>query len=74
MTHCQRELFHEQWRILLDDAFIEAYCHGIVVTCYDGQQRRFYPRILTYSADYPEKYVRVQTSWSHFDVNFKLCP
>ncbi|KAJ3526401.1 hypothetical protein NMY22_g10179 [Coprinellus aureogranulatus] len=55
LTHCQRELFHEQWRHLLDDEFIHAYCHGIVVTCYDGLERRFYPRILTYSADYPEK-------------------
>lgn len=26
-----------------------------MVTCYDGLERRFYPRILTYSADYPEK-------------------
>ncbi|KAL6298277.1 hypothetical protein BKA93DRAFT_710038, partial [Sparassis latifolia] len=29
--------------------------HGIVITCCDGVQRRFYPRIFTYSADYPEK-------------------
>lgn len=42
---------------MLDAEFIAAYCHGIVVTCYDGIQRRFYPRILTYSADYPEKQV-----------------
>lgn len=55
LTHCQRELFHEQWRHILDDDFIDAYCHGIVVKCYDGEERRFYPRILTYSADYPEK-------------------
>lgn len=55
LTHCQRELFHEQWRYLLDNEFVHAYCHGIVVTCYDGLKRRFYPRILTYSADYPEK-------------------
>lgn len=26
-----------------------------MVKCYDGLKRRFYPRILTYSADYPEK-------------------
>ena len=54
-THCQRELFHEQWKILLDDEFIEAYQHGIVILCCDGVKRRFYPRIFTYSADYPEK-------------------
>ena len=57
MTHCRREVFHAQWAILLDDEFIEAYTHGIVVMCCDGILRRFYPRILTYSADYPEKYV-----------------
>lgn len=56
-THCRRELFHAQWKILLDDEFIEAYHHGLVINCCDGFQRRFYPRIFTYSADYPEKYV-----------------
>lgn len=54
-THCQRELFHEQWKILLDEEFIAAYQHGIVILCCDGVKRRFYPRIFTYSADYPEK-------------------
>ncbi|KIK35174.1 hypothetical protein CY34DRAFT_56217, partial [Suillus luteus UH-Slu-Lm8-n1] len=54
-THCHREFFHEQWKILLDDEFLEAYEHGIVVCCCDGIMRRFYPRIFTYSADYPEK-------------------
>jgi hypothetical protein len=57
MTHCRRELAHAQWNILLDDEFIEAYKHGIIIECCDGIKRRFYPRILTYSADYPEKYV-----------------
>lgn len=56
MTHCRRELLHAQWSILLDDEFLEAYEHGIVIECLDGIKRRFYPRILTYSADYPEKY------------------
>jgi hypothetical protein len=54
-THCQREFFHEQMKVLLDDAFIEAYRHGIIIMCCDGIRRRFYPRIFTYSADYPEK-------------------
>jgi Plavaka transposase len=57
MAHCHRQLFHEQWKIILDDEFMEAYQHGIVVVCCDGITRRFYPRIFTYSADYPEKYV-----------------
>ena len=57
MTHCRRELLHAQWDILLDDEFLEAYEHGIVIECCDEITRRFYPRILTYSADYKEKYV-----------------
>lgn len=55
MTHCHRELMHEQWRILLDDEFLDAWQHGIVMMCFDGILRRFYPRIFTYAADYPEK-------------------
>jgi hypothetical protein len=55
MTHCSREFMHEQWKILLDDDFLEAWEHGIVIMCWDGIKRRFYPRIFTYSADYPEK-------------------
>ncbi|KAJ7097121.1 hypothetical protein B0H15DRAFT_920861 [Mycena belliarum] len=55
LTHCRRELMHAIWRLLLDDEFMHAYEHGIVIQCTDGIFRRFYPRIFTYSADYPEK-------------------
>ncbi|KAG6906254.1 hypothetical protein DXG01_014934, partial [Tephrocybe rancida] len=55
LTHCWRELFHTQWAILLDEEFLEAWIHGIVIMCLDAILRRFYPRIMTYSADYPEK-------------------
>lgn len=55
MTHCRREIFHAQWDILLDDEFLEAYAHGILIQCRDGITRRLYPRIFTYSADHPEK-------------------
>ncbi|KAF8835227.1 hypothetical protein BDN67DRAFT_1015721 [Paxillus ammoniavirescens] len=55
LTHCKRELFHALWSIILDDEFVEAYRNGIVVKCYDGICRRVFPRIFTYSADYPEK-------------------
>jgi hypothetical protein len=55
MAHCHREIFHEQWKILLDDEFLEAYEHGILLQCCDGITRRLYPRIFTYSADHPEK-------------------
>jgi hypothetical protein len=55
LTHCKRELFHALWRILLDDEFVDAYRNGIVIKCHDGVYRRVFPRIFTYSADYPEK-------------------
>ena len=55
IKHCRRELMHAQWDILLDEEFIEAYEHGIVVQCCDNMRRRFYPRFITYSADYKEK-------------------
>ena len=47
---------HGAWNIILDDDFIHAYTFGIVIMCIDGIERRVYPRIFTYSADYPEKY------------------
>lgn len=57
LTHCRREIFQSAWKILLDDPeFMHAYHHGIVVDCADGVRRRLYPRLFTYSADYPEKY------------------
>ena len=48
---------HAQWAILLDDEFLEIYAHGIVLEGENGINRRFYPRIFTYSTDYPEKLV-----------------
>ncbi|KAG2747684.1 hypothetical protein P692DRAFT_201716227 [Suillus brevipes Sb2] len=54
-THCRRELFHGCWRHLLDTEFLHAYRHGLVIQCPDGVLRRVFPRIFTYSADYPEK-------------------
>ena len=55
LTHCRRELMHAVWRFLLDCDFIHAYKYGMIITCSDGIKRRVYPRIFTYSADYPEK-------------------
>ncbi|KIJ58305.1 hypothetical protein HYDPIDRAFT_141613 [Hydnomerulius pinastri MD-312] len=55
LTHCRRELVHAVWETLLDEEFVHAYRHGIVLKCADGIVRRVYPRIFTYSADYPEK-------------------
>lgn len=54
-TYCKRELIQEVWRLLLDGKFMEAYEHGIVIKCSDGIKRCFFPRFITYSADYPEK-------------------
>ncbi|KAI5894787.1 uncharacterized protein SCHCODRAFT_02496704 [Schizophyllum commune H4-8] len=54
-THCRRELMHAVWKFLLDEEFLQAYKYGVVVRCVDGVERRIYPRIFTYSADYPEK-------------------
>jgi hypothetical protein len=55
MAHCRRELIQAAWKFILDDDFIHAMKYGVVVTCHDGIKRRIYPRIFTYSADYPEK-------------------
>ncbi|KAG8733494.1 hypothetical protein FRC10_012322, partial [Ceratobasidium sp. 414] len=48
-------LMQEVWKVLLDDEFIHAWFNGIVIKCADGNTRRVFPRIMTYSADYPEK-------------------
>ncbi|TCD64617.1 hypothetical protein EIP91_003851 [Steccherinum ochraceum] len=55
IRHCKRELMHAIWLLLLDDEFMAAYEHGIVLRFADGICRRVFPRIFTYSADYPEK-------------------
>jgi Plavaka transposase len=56
LTHCRRELMHAVWCELLDQEFVETYSKGVIVCCADGISRRIFPRIFTYSADYPEKY------------------
>ena len=45
------------WSLLLDSDFMHAYQNGIIIQFADGILRRVFPRIFTYSADYPEKYV-----------------
>ncbi|TBU55610.1 hypothetical protein BD310DRAFT_825501, partial [Dichomitus squalens] len=55
LKFCKRELFQQIWLLLLDADFMHAYEHGIVLLCGDGVLRRIFPRIFTYSADYPEK-------------------
>jgi len=53
--HCNREMYHAQWSIILDDDFLKAYKHGMVVKCCDDKLCHFYPCVFTYSADYKEK-------------------
>ncbi|KIM28587.1 hypothetical protein M408DRAFT_307928 [Serendipita vermifera MAFF 305830] len=55
LAHCRRELMHAVWAKILDDDFVAGYKEGWAVICEDGIQRRLFPRIFTYSADYPEK-------------------
>ena len=57
LTHCQQELMHTVWKFILDEDFLYAYTYGIVVQSLDGIERWVYPHILTYLADYPEKYI-----------------
>lgn len=55
MAQCRRELMHAVLKNLLSEEFKTAWRNGLVLTCGDGIKRRLFPRILTYSADYPEK-------------------
>ncbi len=57
LTHCRRELFQGVLCLLNDEEFRYIYEHGLLVLCGDGIERRLYPRIFIYAADYPEKYV-----------------
>ena len=53
----KHDLIRQIWLLLLDEDFMNAYKFGILILCADGIVRRVFPRILIYSADYPEKYV-----------------
>ena len=59
LTHLRRELAHAVWMLLMDDDFMHAYIHGLLFRLVDGILRIFFPRFLTYSADYPEKCVAI---------------
>ncbi|GAB1528441.1 hypothetical protein RhiTH_011635 [Rhizoctonia solani] len=55
ITHLRRELMHKVWVHLLDDNFLYAWNHGIVIKCTNGIEQRVFPRIKIHSVDYPEK-------------------
>ncbi|KAI9445895.1 hypothetical protein H4582DRAFT_2069195 [Lactarius indigo] len=72
LTHLRHELVQSIWAVILDDEFMDAYAHGIPFDFQDGIKRRvycyvqvgltpvernIYPRIFTYSADYPKKFL-----------------
>ena len=42
MAHLNRECFHAQWVILLDDELLKAISEGVVIECSDGVKRRFF--------------------------------
>jgi hypothetical protein len=56
-AHMCCELFHALWYLMLDDDFVQAYAHGIVIKFADGIKHLVFPRIFLYSADYPKKFV-----------------
>ncbi|KAF8227656.1 hypothetical protein L208DRAFT_1295463, partial [Tricholoma matsutake] len=55
LTHLKWELMHAMWELILNEEFMEAYKHGIMIKCPDGILWQFYPQLFMYSADYPEK-------------------
>ncbi|KZT71629.1 hypothetical protein DAEQUDRAFT_665724 [Daedalea quercina L-15889] len=55
LRFCGKEIMHAIWLLLLDDDFMKAYHEGMLVQCGDGILRRIFPRLFTYSADYPER-------------------
>ncbi|TRM55113.1 hypothetical protein BD626DRAFT_373491, partial [Schizophyllum amplum] len=56
LTFLKRELVQAIWQeLLLTPEFEDAYKNGIMLEFLDGIIRRLFPRLVHYSADYPEK-------------------
>src|SRR5712675_729134 len=72
LTHCRRELMHSVWKFLLNDNFIHAYHYGMVVWCHNKVEQCIYPRIFTYSADYPEKCTAHFSLSAHFQAHYSV--
>ncbi|KAH9161682.1 hypothetical protein EDB89DRAFT_2029564 [Lactarius sanguifluus] len=53
--HCKRELMQGVWKHLMDTDFVEGCTNGLLIRCSDGVERNFFIRLISYSADYPEK-------------------
>ena len=59
LTHLRRELMQGVWLNLMDDDFMHAYIHGIELNFVENDSYLYFPRFLTDSKDYPEKYVLI---------------
>ncbi|KAI0349319.1 hypothetical protein OH77DRAFT_1490928 [Trametes cingulata] len=68
LTFLKRELMQAIWLLLLDDRFMYAYVHGLVLLCGDNVLRRLFIRFFIYAADYPEKILLACLKY------FALCP
>ncbi|EIW62881.1 uncharacterized protein TRAVEDRAFT_114485 [Trametes versicolor FP-101664 SS1] len=68
LTFLKRELMQEVWLLLLDDAFMYCYVHGLLVLCGDAILRRLFPCFNIHSADYPEKILQACLKY------FAKCP
>ena len=55
LTFLKRELMQAVLLLLMDERFMYAYVHGLVLLCGDEIMRRMFIRFLIHSADYPEK-------------------
>lgn len=73
LTHLKRELIHAVYELILNSKFVNAYKEGLVITCYDGIKRRLFPRLLTYSGDYPEKQVTFNFFMLCTNPSLELC-
>lgn len=60
LAHCRCELMLKILSVIFDKEFVRQYKEGAVILCADGISRRIFPRIFTYSADYPEKCVEIK--------------
>jgi hypothetical protein len=68
LTLLRRELMHAILDLILfQPEFLDAYADGFVFRCNDNIERRLFPRILVYSADYPERCVSFSFNKNSFD-------
>ncbi|KAF5343015.1 hypothetical protein D9757_014587 [Collybiopsis confluens] len=59
LTFMRREIPHAIYAKLFDEEFMKAYRDGIILTCGNNLTYCMFPRLFTWSADYPEKMLLV---------------